>query len=107
MRLFSLLADGFDLPVLDWIAEHLWCPFLDGVMPAITVLGDAGIFWMVMAAVLLLWLYDRKRTAINGRFRALSPALRLAVIGGLGLVILVFGMYGIGFNAEAFIYSKF
>ena len=60
MRLFSLLADGFDLPVLDWIAEHLWCPFLDGVMPAITVLGDAGIFWMVIAAVLLLFRKTRR-----------------------------------------------
>ena len=62
---------------------------------------------VLAAAVLLLWLYDWKRNSVDGRFRALSPALRLAVIGGLGLVILVFGMYGIGFNAEAFIYSRF
>lgn len=44
---------NFDLPVLDWIAEHLWCPFLDGVMPAVTHLGDGGILWIVLGLVLL------------------------------------------------------
>ena len=43
----------FDLPILDWIAEHLWCPFLDGLMPALTHLGDGGILWIAMAVVLL------------------------------------------------------
>ena len=47
MNLFSFLAEGFDLPILDWIAATLWCPFLDAVMPVITMLGDAGIFWMI------------------------------------------------------------
>lgn len=60
MNLFSLLAEGFDLPILDWIASNLWCPFLDAVMPVITVLGDAGIFWMVLAAVLLLFKKTRR-----------------------------------------------
>ena len=54
MNLFSLLAEGFDLPILDWIAANLWCPFLDTLMPIITLLGDAGIFWMVIAAALLI-----------------------------------------------------
>ena len=60
MNLFSLLAEGFDLPILDWIASNLWCPFLDAVMPVITVLGDAGIFWMVLAGVLLLFKKTRR-----------------------------------------------
>ena len=60
MNLFSLLAEGFDLPILDWIAANLWCPFLDAVMPVITVLGDAGIFWMVIAAALLLFKKTRR-----------------------------------------------
>ncbi len=53
MDLFSLLAEGFDLPVLDWIAANLWCPFLDFVMPLITILGDAGIFWIGVSVVML------------------------------------------------------
>ena len=60
MNLFSLLAEGFDLPILDWIAANLWCPFLDAAMPVITLLGDAGIFWMAIAAVLLLFKKTRR-----------------------------------------------
>lgn len=62
---------------------------------------------VLAVSLLILWVYDRKRENIDGRFQALCPALRMAVICGLGLAILIFGMYGIGFNAEAFIYSRF
>ena len=64
MSLFSLLAEGFDLPILDWIAANLWCPALDAVMPVITALGDAGIFWMVLAVMLMLFKPTR-RTGIG------------------------------------------
>ena len=37
----------------------------------------------------------------------LGPARRTAVLCIRALIILVFGMYGIGFRAEAFIYSRF
>ena len=57
---FSALAQGFDLPILDWIAEKLWSPFLDAVMPIITMLGDAGIFWIVLAVALLCFPNTRK-----------------------------------------------
>ena len=60
MALFSYLAEHFDLPILDWIAAHLWCPFLDAVMPVITLLGDAGIFWIAIAVVLLFFPKTRK-----------------------------------------------
>ena len=51
--LLTYLAEHFDLPILDWIAENLWCPGLDALMPWITLLGDAGIFWIACAAVML------------------------------------------------------
>ncbi len=53
MEFLDTLARQFDLPILDWIAEHLWCPALDAVVPLITHLGDAGIFWILAAAALL------------------------------------------------------
>ena len=56
----SWLAEGFDLPILDWIAENLWNPFLDAVMPYITLLGDAGIFWIACAVALLCFPKHRK-----------------------------------------------
>ena len=53
MDLLSYFAIHFDLPILDWIADNLYCAFLDTIMPLITLLGDAGIFWILMAAVFL------------------------------------------------------
>ena len=49
----SFFAVHFDLPVLDWIAENMYCAFLDVTMPLITVLGNAGIFWILVAVILL------------------------------------------------------
>ena len=60
MNIFSFFAEHFDLPILDWIAANLWCPFLDAVMPVITLLGDAGIFWIAIAVVLLFFPKTRK-----------------------------------------------
>ena len=67
-------------------------------------LGD----WIVLAAaVLILWLYDWKRESIWEKVHDMEPAGRVAIICTLGLIVLVFGMYGIGFNASEFIYSRF
>lgn len=60
MDMFSFLAERFDLPILDWIAANLWCPFLNAVMPLITLLGDAGIFWIAVAVLLLFFPKTRK-----------------------------------------------
>ena len=60
MDILSYLAENFDLPILDWIAANLRCPFLDAVMPVITLLGDAGIFWIAIAVVLLFFPKTRK-----------------------------------------------
>ncbi|MBQ7345222.1 MAG: phosphatase PAP2 family protein [Oscillospiraceae bacterium] len=60
MDILSYLAEHFDLPILDWIAANLWCPFLDAVMPVITLLGDAGIFWIAIAVVLLFFPKTRR-----------------------------------------------
>ena len=65
----------FDLPVLDWIARHLWCPFLDGVMPVVTHLADGGILWIALAVVLLCW----------PRYRKTGIAMGLALLMGLVL----------------------
>ncbi len=53
-EMFAWFAVNFDLPILDWIAEHLRCGFLDAVMPLITVLGNGGIFWIAVAVLFLL-----------------------------------------------------
>ena len=57
---FGLMAEGFDLPILDWIAENIHCAFLDTVMPLITMLGDAGIIWIALSVLFLLFPKYRK-----------------------------------------------
>ena len=51
---FSMLAESFDLPILDWIQSNLQSGFLDFIMPIITLFGDAGIFWIACSVILLL-----------------------------------------------------
>ena len=73
MEIFSILAEGFDLPILEWIAGHLRCGFLDAVMPVITALGNGGIFWIVLALVMLAL----------PKYRRSGLAMSIALIFGL------------------------
>ena len=47
------LITQLDLSILDWIQAHLRCGLLDTVMPIITLFGEGGIFWIVLALALL------------------------------------------------------
>ncbi len=60
--------------ILLFIQEYLRQPWMDGFWKTITHLGDAGMFWIVTAIVLLIW----KRTRKAG----LSASLAL-IIGAL------------------------
>ena len=73
MDILTALAVNFDLPILDWIAVNLTNPFLDKLMPIITCLGDAGIFWIICAVILLL----------TPKYRKAGLAMGIALILGL------------------------
>ena len=73
LELLNSWAVSFDLPILDWIQAHMANPFLDMIMPWITVLGDAGIFWMIVAAVL----------AITKKYRKIGFGMAIAMALGL------------------------
>ena len=60
MDIWSYMAEAFDLPILEWIAANLKCGFLDFLMPLITLLGDAGIFWIACSLVMILIPKTRK-----------------------------------------------
>ncbi len=49
-----------EIAILDAIQEHIACPFLDAVFPVITMLGEAGIFWILTAVVLLFFKKTRR-----------------------------------------------
>ena len=60
LELLNSLAVSFDLPILDWIQANLQSGFMDTIMPIITVFGDAGIFWMAWATLLLIFKKHRR-----------------------------------------------
>ena len=67
-------------------------------------LGD----WIVLAvAVAAVCAFDLNARRVKERFIRLCPAAKTAVLAVLGLIVLTFGMYGLGFNATDFIYSRF
>ena len=73
LDLLNSWAVSFDLPILDWIQANWACPILDKSMPIITMLGDAGIFWMVCAGVLLF----------TKKYRRIGIGMAIAMAMGL------------------------
>ena len=92
-----------------WMAGSVFTVFnYDVLFSGIGGMGLAAGDWIVMGgACLLLWLYDWKSRSLNARFCAFGPAAKVGVIGLLALAVLTFGMYGYGFTASEFIYSRF
>ncbi len=76
--LLNNLAVSFDLPILEWIQATLQSGFMDTIMPIITMFGDAGIFWMAWAT-LLLFLPKYRRTGL-GMWFALAMGLLICNI---------------------------
>ena len=76
-----------------------------------SVIGTLGLTlgdWIVLGiAVIWMGIFDAKRDVLRKKHSALSPAGQTAVICALALIVLIFGMYGIGFDAGQFIYSQF
>ncbi len=60
LELLNQLAVSFDLPILDWIQANLQSGFMDVFMPIITLFGEAGIFWIAWAVLLLFFPKTRK-----------------------------------------------
>ena len=73
LELLNGLAVSFDLPILDWIQANLQSGLMDAIWPIITVFGDAGIFWMVWATILLF--FPKHRRTGLGMWFALAMGL--------------------------------
>lgn len=73
LSLLNEIAVSFDLPILDWIQANFQCGFLDVFMPFITLFGEAGIFWIACAVVLL----------ITKKYRKIGLGMGFALIFGV------------------------
>ncbi len=76
--------NAYELQILDFIHEKLSCGFLDFLMPAVTLFGEGGIFWIAVAAILLIPKKTRKLAL------TLGCAFLLGLIFGNGILKNVF-----------------
>ena len=60
---FNMLAESFDLPLLDWIQANIQCTFLDTTMPVITHMGSAG--FLIVFAVFMMLLKKYRKTGFS------------------------------------------
>lgn len=73
-------------------------------------LGATGADWLAAGAGAALMLgvsLVQRRGGVRARLAERSLALRWAVFGALLLAVAVFGAYGVGFDANQFIYNQF
>lgn len=70
---------AWDLSVLDYIAEHFRCAFLDTFMRTVTLFGEGGIFWIAIAVIFLFIPKHRK----TGLMMGAAMLLGLAVGNGI------------------------
>lgn len=64
--------------------------------------------WIILAiSIIILFIFDGNKNKILNRLRNTTIEKKTILICILGIFILVFGIYGIGFNVNEFIYSKF
>ena len=82
---FHEAVQFFDVSVLNWIQNNLVSPFLDTFFSLVTHLGDAGIFWIAIAVVMLFFKKTRKTGIMMG------VALVLGLIIGNGILKNVIG----------------
>ena len=71
---------AWDLSVLDYIAEHFKCGFLDVFMRIVTLFGEGGIFWIAVAVIFLFIPKHRKTGLMMG------AAMLLGLIVGNGIM---------------------
>ena len=71
-------------------------------------LGLTSADWVVLAvSTIILFIYDGNKNKIMEKTKNISKNTKLAIICILALIVLTFGIYGIGFNVNEFIYSRF
>ena len=71
MNFFNDILNPIELPLLKEFHDAIRCDFLDFIMPGISTLCKWGLFWIALAAVLLLFRETRKT--------GLTVALALAI----------------------------
>ena len=93
--------NSYEIPILDFIADHFHCGFLDTVLPYITSMADTGIIWIITAVILLCFRKTRKAGCMMGL--ALIMGL---VVGNLTLKPLIARVRPYDFNPDVALLVK-
>ncbi len=81
---------------------------ISGVVNDIITLGLTVADWIVLAiSTIILFIYDGNKNQIIEKTSKISNPTKLAIICILALIVMTFGVYGIGFEVSEFIYSRF
>jgi hypothetical protein len=78
------------------------------VIENILNLGLALNDWIILFVfTTIVFVYDGNKNRIKSKLKNVSTELKIAFLCTTILLILVLGIYGIGFNVNEFIYSNF
>lgn len=69
-----------DIYILQFIVDNLKVPFLDFLMPIVTLFGEGGIFWIICTVICLAFPKTRKMGF------TMALALTLGIIFGNGII---------------------
>ena len=82
--MFSFLdIFGTDRDILLYVQDHMRGGIFDGFFSAITHLGDAGIFWLILTAILLCFKKTRKAGLFSAAALAGSVLLNNVILKNL------------------------
>ena len=68
---------------------------------------SVGDYIVLVISILILFIFDGKKDKILSYIKSKSFERKLVYIGIFALIVITFGIYGIGFEVNDFIYSKF
>lgn len=66
-----------------------------------------GDYIVLIVSTIILFIFDGNSSKFINKIKSKSFEFKLTVFLTLSLFVVVFGIYGIGFNVDEFIYSKF
>lgn len=66
-----------------------------------------GDYIVLIISLVMLFIFDCNSKKIIDKIKSKSFETKLIIFCTLSMIVLVFGIYGIGFNVSEFIYSKF
>ena len=78
--------------------------FAQNILNLGLTLGD---YIVLIISTLILFIFDGKKDKILNYIKSKTFERKLIYVGIFALIVMTFGIYGIGFEVDEFIYSNF